>query len=279
MDRNYKNHIKWEEIGEDEYIEARITEDGIPNAEEVRSVFNAEVTGNLTSDSDLLLRDAVQTSCSQNLSNVEISLEIDRSPPYEITRNDTVVKEDFDSFPFFETLDTSITGDVEYEVTNDSGNTDTCEIVHLPVDISSTISGSDATINLDIGEAPPFTLSRNGSQIASSLVEGDFPYQDDIPTSVSGKVTYEIENDLGYTDTSEVYPVEISASYSDPVATINLEISSAGPYVIRREGVEIEESIDASSFPYDDDLGQTTGIVNFEVENTEGNSDSATVTI
>lgn len=279
MERNYKNHIKWQEIGEDEYIEAKITEDGIPNPDEVKSVFSIGVTENLLSEEDLLLRDAIQINCSENLSEVTINLEIDRSSPYDITRNGTTVEEDVETFPFTETLDRSIVGEVDYEVENDSGNIDSCTVTHLPVATSCTISGSDVTISLDIDEAPPFSISRNGTEIASSLGRSDFPYNDSIPDGTSGSVTYEVFNSEGYTDTCEVYPVEISASYSDPEATITLDINSAGPYVLRREGVEIEESLAAVDFPYVDDLGQTTGIVNFEVVNIEGNADSATVTI
>ena len=57
------------------------------------------------------------------------------------------------------------------------------------------ISSSDGKIILDIEGSPPYSLSKNGSQIDSNLFPEDFPY--DKPNQNSG---YEIEDSNGSTN-------------------------------------------------------------------------------
>lgn len=273
MKRNLNNYIKFEQIEENLEVSPKRSQ---KNREEIKTLFESEITGNLLSQSEQLLSDAIKITFSQSLSDVTIDLKIDQSFPYNITRNETEIKETALSsdFPYSETLDESVTGEVTYTVENNSGNSDSVTLFHEPVKISSSTVGKQTTIDLETAGGTDYEIKRGGTSLKTGK-ENIFPFTTS-PSSVSSPITYEVENSLGYSDSSEVAPVEISLVASGPDVEISLETDLASSYAVKKGGETIAEGIGGSGFPFTETLGNAvSGQVEYEVESDLGFVDRA----
>lgn len=273
MKRNLNNYIKFEQIEESLEVSPKRSQ---KNREEIKTLFESKITGNLLSQSEQLLSDAIKIISSQSLSDVTIDLKIDQSPPYTITRNETEIKETALSsdFPYNETLDENVVGEVTYTVENDSGNSDSITLFHEPVEISSSTVGKQTTVDLKTAGGTDYEIKREGTSLKTGK-ESIFPFTTS-PSSVSSPIIYEVENSLGYSDSSEVAPVEISLAAAGPDVEISLETDLASSYAVERDGEPIAEEIGGSGFPFTETLGNAvSGQVEYEVESDLGFVDRA----
>lgn len=270
MERNFKNHIKWQEI-DGEPLKVTPTRDTL-DVEEIKSIFDFQVTETLTEDSETLLQNSVQINSSiSSVSDVTVDLEIEGAPPYVIKRGGSTLAEDFTSFPFTETLTNDVLGEVTYTVENGAGNSDTSTVFHSPVEISSSISGPDVIITLDIDQAAPYDVYKNGSAFQQDV---SFPFKDTVTSD--GAVIYEVENGAGDTDNAELFPVAVSSSIVDSNVQLNLDVGGTGPYDILKQGEVIESDVEDAFFPFTETVS-AVGEIAYTVENDAGNADTSTI--